>query len=696
MLDYLSKSDVIPLHSTSLEAFKCWRENARAHYMLGEENDDGYIVAEVIFEIIDQFKKVIRDGKIPQLGVSFGKDSSLLLLLYVIAMVELKLEGFEPERNGIVVHSNTKVDNPEIGTLAKNHWNKLTQFIVNHDLKIDTVLAEPSFSQSFVGRVITGRGLPTTVAASVRQCSQDLKVLPSKSATKAYFKENGIKPGEAITDDNVVLFLGSRDDESVIRKNSIEKFGGTSNPFSLSYDSNSKRFNAYFIKHITTTMVWEALTFSGTDKILPSFTPNYDDVIEVYANSSGECVMFDTSAKDAEKSKSCGTRHGCWSCLVSGGKDKSMEALINNDDRYSYLKQLNRVRNYMSKTHWDWSLRVVTNRSIHKGYVKIQPDLYNFEKVDRILRGLLTADALEQDRAYDTAQRIMSGDLDDTDKNWALAEPRYQHVTFEDILMCEFLWSFHQLSPQPYLALQAWKDVIIDGKYDLMDDVDDMEEVKRTPQPKEHYLFVGDDWSQNGQNQGLIDHEWEAVCFDSDGVRETHKTAKHTFETMHMELDKSISVNSEHALDIELSIDRYLERGVGLYPTHSAITLLRKGAIRVAKGKQGKYHEMAMRQQFFSYLKLGGSVSLDYVLQRNDLTLLSREEFVLAIEELISKNKATSEGAEIDGESMNNDLSALLALFANDGIEDGDLEEDIEEVLYTDSAVYVENQISLF
>lgn len=655
MLSYLRKEDVIASSSTINHDFLDWREKVLWHHILGEENEDGFITGLMFIEVVDNYKKALRDGYIAQIGVSFGKDSGVLLLAFYIACVELKLEGFKPEHNSIIVHSDTRVDNPEISNLAKKHWNQLVMQVVSLDLPIDFVLAQPSFSQSFVGRVVTGRGLPTTTSSNVRQCSMDLKVNPSTQAVNQYLRKNGIK----LKENKVALFLGSRDDESVIRSKSIASKGGTSNPFSLTFDESTLRYNAYFIKHFTTSMIWEILTFSGEDKLIPSFINNYDDVITVYADSSSECIMFATSKTEAANSASCGSRHGCWTCLVSGGRDKSMESLIENDEKYAYLKPLNRIRNYISLTHYDWEARVITNRGIDKfGYTKIQPDLYGFAKVRRILHGMITADHLEEERAYQVATDIVEGRIPDTAENWEMATPRFQTITAEDCLRIEYLWSFHSFSDKPFQAIEIWKDVYEHGIYELFEDVDDMEEVKRTPQPAPYYLHVGSDWTDKGLNQGLIDHEYEAVAFDSEGLRVAYGTsANETFFAMPVGQSSSLAVSEEAAEMLKLTPKDFLSRSYeGYHPTRAAIQLLRSGAISIAKGKIGVYQKMAQRQQFYSARKLNGQISLTEALARSDLNLLSREQYL----QEISKHGAV-DYEDITIEPL--DVDELLSLF---------------------------------
>ncbi|MDN2483971.1 hypothetical protein [Vibrio agarivorans] len=655
METYLDQWSIDP-HSLSnnpfdLSPWLTWRDNAKNHIIIGDENDEGFVTSKEFIELVDWNKKQLKQGVIFKSGISFGKDSSVLLLALVTALVELKLEGITLENNSIIVHSSTGVDNPEVANLSVTQWNELQRFVNRSGIALDLVLAKPSFSQSFVGRVVTGRGLPTMMSSSARQCSMDLKVIPSTAAVRKHLKAKGL----STKTHNICLQLGSRDDEGAIRKASIDAHGGSDERFGMTQNVKSLEWTAYPIRHFTTQMIWEVLSFSGLDKVIPSFVNTYDETVRVYADSAGECVLMATSESEDQKRSACGMRHGCWSCLVIK-EDKSLNNMLDKEE-YSYLRPLSRIRNFLHKTHYDWDERLITNRSIDAwGYVKLQPDLYSFEKVRRLLHAMITADVWEKERAYLHSLRYFNDEMPKTEMNRRLCDPQFELVSQEDLLRVEFLWSFHQFSDRPWSALAIWNAVHNEDDYEFLSDVDQMETVNRSPQPKAKYLYVGKDWTEGGINQGLIDHSLEWTSFDSDHLRVNRERKVNgemrSYQTMHVSISQSLSVSCDDAVYwIFQDPSFYLKHHDSFYnPVTSSMTLLRMGVIEIANGKIGSYQRMAERQQFFHSKRLTGRVLMSDLDAREDLDILSSEghKAMKVILPLVSDNTEVIEDQLVD------------------------------------------------
>ncbi len=62
------------------------------------------------------------------------------------------------------------------------------------------LVAQPSLTQSWVGRILTGRGLPTRTNSSTRQCSTDYKIAPLRKAKARYLKRPGIRTKQGMPD----------------------------------------------------------------------------------------------------------------------------------------------------------------------------------------------------------------------------------------------------------------------------------------------------------------------------------------------------------------------------------------------------------------------------------------------------------------------------------------------------------------
>ncbi|MCY9870336.1 hypothetical protein [Vibrio barjaei] len=645
--------------SDFLDHLTTWRTRAAANMILADEfegcnpeNPLGDVsTADVLFKIVDRLKELIKDDYLLAGGISFGKDSSVLLVLMMIAYGELKNEGFKVKHNGLIMHSDTGVESPEVSNLAIEQWDTLIETIAELGLPVDMKLAKPTFSSSFLGRIVAGRGLPTTFVSTYRECSTDWKVRPNQALIKRHIK--GVKRKDPNV--KVCLLLGSRDEEGAIRAASIEKFGGTDDPLAVTYLESKKQYVCYPIKDLKVETVWEVLTLAGrsSEKPIPSMV-NFDRTIRVYADSMSECVMLDTGEKSAAASKGCGARHGCWTCTAVK-EDKSMNEMLKKEE-YQYMKILSRIRTYISKIHFDWGKRTLWNRGIDKyGFTKIQPELYSFEVCRTILHAMLTADMLEQERAYQHSEKLYSGEIADNEHNRRMSKPQFQYVTHEDILKLDFLWSFHNFSSKPFEACYLWDQVYNKDNIETLDWVDDLPYAKKTPQPAPKFIFVGDDWTDEGANPGFRDVISELVAWSTESANvKTYYKKKPNGTT-----DAYQATHYESAISIEAcprwshlyTQDDWEWRGERNFTTTSAaMTLVRKGAIKLANGRIGDYHNMAARYQWWSYRGMRGDMTLEeleakreYIEERAGTKILSRAEYREVI-----KARLLVEGEEFD------------------------------------------------
>ncbi|ANO35308.1 hypothetical protein A6E01_19030 (plasmid) [Vibrio breoganii] len=606
-------------------------------------------LAERMFAIVDRFKSLIRDGAVCQIGWSNGKDSNVLALLYSYAIYELYAEGFKPKTKSILVHSDTLSEMPEISNTAKQNWDGLFSDSVFNEYT-HMVLAKPNFSETLVGRICSGRGLPTTVSSNVRQCAMDRKVLPIRRAIRKACKRLGIT-----NSDKIIVCLGSRDEEGTLRAASIAKHGGSDDNLAISQEGNTNRYNFYPIKHMTTSDIWTILGSAGTDasKTLPS-PINYEAISKIYADSAGECNLFATASTEKAKSKPCQSRHGCWDCQAVGLEDKSMTNLVVKDE-YKHLELLSRIRDFIAYRHYDWSERVNINRGIDKfGFAKIQPDLYNFAKCRKIFKAIVTADYIEEMRATHLALQIKWGYAEDTSYNREMARPQFKHVDEETVLKLDFLWSFHNFSDHPNEALMVWDEVRNHGDLEILEEMTTMEPVPRTPQPAPHYIYVGKDWTDNQENLGLVDVMAEFVdlqAWENDAQYRVPRTRKsdgieYHYSTMHLETSKLLSVDREQMYFYFSDIARYRYPNPLDSSLSAAMSYLRSGAITIAKGKQYTYHLMATRRQWWERRQLSGNRSLEEILARKDeLGILDKEEYKKFVLENFSEAEFDAEQA---------------------------------------------------
>ncbi len=221
---------------------------------------------------------------------------------------------------------------------------------------------KPDLEDSFWVNLI-GKGYPTPTN-NFRWCTERLKINP----TTKYIKDQVASKGE------VVILLGTREDESATRSRSVKKFQISNNRLRRHVELNL----AYIytpITYVSTNDLWIYLLqtpspWNGSNRKL----------VTLYKNGSGgDCpLVIDTSTP------SCGqSRFGCWVCTVVK-KDKSMEALIDNGEEH--LEPLLDLRDWLAENRDKEEFRQMRLRNGGKG-----KGPYNIQTRSYILTRLLEA-----------------------------------------------------------------------------------------------------------------------------------------------------------------------------------------------------------------------------------------------------------------------------------------------------------------
>ncbi len=577
-------------------------------------------LSELITNATESIYKAIVDGYTVFIGYSAGKDSTSVLILFLMALMRAHREGKELSPHHCVQHTNTGVENPEVSDHAGECLYDLELFIEKHNLPLSIIIAEPMLTQSWTGRILTGRGLPT-FTGSHRQCSIDMKIEPAKKAKKKYIKSIGKEYAQ-----KTLLLLGSRDDEGRIRANNISKFNGQADKPVL---VKKYEYEMYPIKKWSTSNVWEFLLSCGDNEKypLPNFRESSADTAELYKDATGECVW---SGEEALKSKSCGSRFGCWACQTGGGDDKSASNLIKSNEKYAYLKPLYRIQQLLAKTRYDWSLRHPVGRTIddNNGRILIKPDVYSPIFLERLLRACITADVLEEERAYQHARDLISGKLEDNKYNRRMISPQFKIVSETQLVHVDFLWALHGFNSKPFRALEIYHEVTQKNMLEELLDVDEMEHVKRTPIPKAKYLKVGK-WEDGSLHDGLSDPFSPMVYFepnDDERAQKTVKTKTGNLRVMSILEDSSLTVNEEAAhFIVHTEFKDYLESKMDTYNSVYAFQYyLRFGAVSLSKGKLPLYHKMAQRGQCYRRMGLNGQHTIDEILNNPDFDITDK------------------------------------------------------------------------
>lgn len=290
---------------------------------------------QVFEDIIQEMKRVYTHDKRPwMIGFSGGKDSTLLCYL-VFEMLE-RLQEKEITKPVYIVSSDTMVENPIVGKYMHNASEQIGKY--GEKLKVISKIIYPEIKDTFWTKVI-GLGYLTPEAPGFRWCTQRLKINPMNTFTLETISNSG----------EVVLLLGVRKDESILRKNNIisrEIEGKLLIPHSDI--SNAYVYNP--LSEIKNDIIWKyLLKNNGTSP----WGTNMNYLASLY---DGEVMGEEQSVigqLDEQKIPITGnSRFGCWICTLVK-EDKSLKKFIDSGETSliplrDFRNRLLELRNTMS------------------------------------------------------------------------------------------------------------------------------------------------------------------------------------------------------------------------------------------------------------------------------------------------------------------------------------------------------------
>ncbi|MEH8018932.1 DNA phosphorothioation system sulfurtransferase DndC [Rheinheimera muenzenbergensis] len=275
-------------------------------------------------------KQLYLSDEIPWvIGYSGGKDSTAILQLIWYALLDLKEED-KCNKEVHVISTDTLVENPFVAMWVEKSLERMKQATETQGLPIIPHRLTPAVKDRFWVNLI-GKGYPAP-RFKFRWCTDRLKIAPSNAFI------NGLvdKGGEAI------LVLGTRKAESTARAASMDHYESietnTRKADGLTANGSLDRVWVYTpIADWTNDDVWVYLNSVNN----PWNFPN-QDLMGMYqgATEGGECpLVVDKSTQ------SCGdSRFGCYVCTMVS-EDKSMTAMIANDDEKDWMLPLLALRN---------------------------------------------------------------------------------------------------------------------------------------------------------------------------------------------------------------------------------------------------------------------------------------------------------------------------------------------------------------
>jgi DNA sulfur modification protein DndC len=279
-----------------------------------------------VARIISEIQEIYRSDAIPWIvGYSGGKDSTASLQLIWNAVSALPQH--ERTKTIYVISTDTLVENPVIAAWVTASLDQINDAAAAQGLPFRSERLVPSLENRFWVNLI-GKGYPAP-RPKFRWCTDRLKI----SASTEFIQRMSESHSEAI------LVLGQRRGESQRRDRTMDQYQtSTRARLSKNRDPRLSRVWVYLpIEDWTSDDVWEYLITEPNPWMISN-----QDLFDIYrgATPDAECpIVVDASTP------SCGdSRFGCYVCTMVT-QDKSMQAMVQNDDQKQWMKPILEFRN---------------------------------------------------------------------------------------------------------------------------------------------------------------------------------------------------------------------------------------------------------------------------------------------------------------------------------------------------------------
>lgn len=282
-------------------------------------------LAKTVQLVCEEIRELYQWDEIPWVvGYSGGKDSSAVLQLIWLAIKELP-----PEKRRKPIHvisTDTLVEQPVVAAWVSASHKKMQVAADEQGLPITPHKLTPDVKDTFWVNLI-GKGYPAP-RKLFRWCTSRMKINPSNTFIRNVVRDSG----------EAILVLGTRKLESQRRGIAMAK-----------HDAKRVRERLTPNKSLPNSLVYTPIEDWTNDDVwlfLMQFKNPWGhtnkSLLGMYqgASSDGECpLVVDTTTP------SCGnSRFGCWVCTLVD-KDRSMEAMIKNDDEKVWMQPLLDLRN---------------------------------------------------------------------------------------------------------------------------------------------------------------------------------------------------------------------------------------------------------------------------------------------------------------------------------------------------------------
>ncbi|MEB3885809.1 DNA phosphorothioation system sulfurtransferase DndC [Lyngbya sp. CCY1209] len=272
-----------------------------------------------------EIQELYFDDQIPLvIGWSGGKDSTAVLQLIWSSIASLP-----PEKRTRKIHvltNDTLVENPIVSAWVRKSLKNMNKAAKEQGMPVSTHLTYPTIKNTFWCCLI-GKGYPAP-RNRFRWCTERLKINPADYFIRETIRNNG----------QAILVLGTRKAESTQRATNMAKHRKWRVRDRMNTNPHRPNCLIYLpIEDWRTDEVWMYLM-----QFENPWGQDNKDLFTMYrgATADNECpLVIDTSTP------SCGdSRFGCWVCTMVS-KDKSMEAMILNDEAKEWMQPLLDLRN---------------------------------------------------------------------------------------------------------------------------------------------------------------------------------------------------------------------------------------------------------------------------------------------------------------------------------------------------------------
>jgi DNA sulfur modification protein DndC len=366
--------------------------------------------AATVDAVVSKTQELYAADDVPWVvGYSGGKDSTA-----VLQIVWLALQGLPETQRHKPVHvisTDTLVENPVVAAWVTHSLEVMESAARDAALPISPHRLTPAVADTFWVNLI-GRGYPAP-RPKFRWCTERLKIKPSNSFIREMVKAHG----------EAILVLGTRKAESSGRSHRMTGLEARRVRDLLSPNISLPNCLVYSpIEDWSNDDVWTFLM-----QVKNAWGYSNKELLTMYQGASpdGECPLVVVSS-----TPSCGdSRFGCWTCTLVD-KDKSMSAMIQNDEEKEWMLPLLDLRNALDVAD-DRHLRDFRrmNGSVQLFHGKPIPGPYTQASREDWLRRLLEAQAFiraEGPEYVRSLDLITQAELDEIRRIWVVEKHEFE------------------------------------------------------------------------------------------------------------------------------------------------------------------------------------------------------------------------------------------------------------------------------